>query len=111
MVFCEGTTTNLSFFVNPPSALSLLSFDTVTNTAFGPSNTHASVTVNGTNLTVNGFAAGAAYVRGILGNTTFIGPTLTIVRVTFPPEGVVRGCWQSDHHPGDDYPGQRPGHP
>jgi hypothetical protein len=85
--FCEGASTNLSFTVDPPSALGLVTFDTVTNTTAGPSNTHATITIqNGTNLVVTGTSAGTAWVRARLGGTHLIGPALTIVRVTFPPE-------------------------
>lgn len=87
LALCEGTSNNLSFSVNPPSALSLLSFDTVTNAATGAgTNSLAHVTVNGTNLTVYGDAPGTAYLRVKLGNTTLIGPTITVVRVTFPSD-------------------------
>lgn len=86
MAFCEGMTSNLTFTVNPSSALSLLSFDTVTNLTTGGTNTHAHLTVSGTNLTVHGDVAGTAYLRAKLGNSVLTGPALQIVRVTFPSE-------------------------
>ncbi len=96
VALCEGSTSSLTVTVTPSSAVSLLSFDTVTNTATGPSNTHASVTVNnGTNLTITGSAAGTAYLRAKLGNTVLIGPIIQIVRVTFPPEAWYVGVGNS----------------
>ena len=95
VAMCKGDTNSVSFTVNPPEALALLSFDTVTNTSFGPANTHATVTLNGTNLTVTGILEGTAYLRAKLGNTTLIGPTLQIVLVTFPAEAWYVGVGKS----------------
>ena len=82
---CKQTSANLGFSVDPPSALSLLSFDTVTNTSFGPANTAALVNYfGGTNLSIYGAVAGTAWLRVKLGNTTVIGPAIQIVTVTFP---------------------------
>ena len=86
VAFCHRTSTNISFTVNPSSALSLLSFDTVTNTSFGLANTHASLHVSGTNVSVYGDNAGTVWLRAKLGNSLVVGPMLQIVQVTFPSD-------------------------
>ena len=84
VAFCYQTSTNLTFTVNPSSALSLLAFDTVTNVSGGPVNTHCTLYVIGNTVSVYGGVPGNAWLRVKLGNSVLIGPSLQIVRVTFP---------------------------
>ena len=85
IVLCVSSAANIPFTVNPPSALSLLSFDTVTNTSYAGVNQMAFVSPYGTNLTVQGLVAGDAYVRVKMNGAVLLIP-LQIVRVTFPSD-------------------------
>ena len=85
VAFCEGTNASIAMTVSPSNFLSSLTFDTVTNVATGTPNTVASVTVvSTTNLTLNPVSPGTATLRVRLGSSTFFGPVVKVVRVTFP---------------------------
>lgn len=82
---CEGGSASLSFTVEPSNYLGQIAFDTVTNSSgSGPANTHATVSVSGTNLTITGLTTGSAWLRAQTGGSSNLPTAIKIVRVTFP---------------------------
>ena len=82
---CEGSSGLVTMRVTPASYLGQITFDTVTNQTTGGTNTHASVSVDGTgtNLTVSGTIAGTVWLRARLGSSIYLGPAIKIARVNF----------------------------